>query len=578
MPQEKHEISDGMRITWDAPIPMDDGIELRCDVFRPVAEGRYPVIMSLGAYGKLLRFQDRNKDAWERMVKDHPDVAAGSSNRYQNWEVVDPEKFVPDGYACVRVDSRGAGRSPGVLNPWSPREIRDYRDCIEWAARQPWCNGKVGLCGISYFARTQWYVAQLQPPHLAAICVWEGAADCYRDITHHGGIVSDFMLTLFPRAIRNVQHGVGERGPKSPFNGELVAGPETLSEDELRRNRVEMADWILAHPLDDAVHQERTPDWSKIKVPLLSSANWGGTGLHPRGNFEGFVNAAAPQKWLEVHGEAHWTHFYTGYGMALQKRFFGHFLKGEDTGWGKQPPVQLQVRHIDRFVERHESEWPLARTQWTRFYLDPEQRSLDRAPAKQEARIEYAALGNGLLFVTEPFAAATEITGPVAAKLFVSSSSADADLFLGLHLFAPDGDEVTFYGANDPRVPVGQGWLRASHRKLDPKRTLPYRPFHAHDEIQPLTPGEPVELDIEIWPTSVVVPKGHRLGLSVRGKDIGPDDPPSRVGGIDYRRHANIGPFKHVHPQDRPPAVFGGTNALHFDAGRAPYLLLPIIP
>ena len=116
------------------------------------------------------------------MVEQHPDVAAGSTNKYQNWEVVDPEKWVPDGYACVRVDSRGAGRSPGLLDLWSAREAQDLYECIEWAAGQPWCNGKVGLNGISYYAMNQWQVAALQPPHLAAMCVWEGAADYYRDL------------------------------------------------------------------------------------------------------------------------------------------------------------------------------------------------------------------------------------------------------------------------------------------------------------------------------------------------------------------------------------------------------------
>jgi uncharacterized protein len=578
MAQNVTEIRDGMRITWDAPIAMDDGIVLRCDIFRPLGAGRFPAIMSMGAYGKAYAFQERNPDAWEKMVRENPDVAAGSQNKYQNWEVVDPEKWVPDGYVCIRVDSRGAGRSPGVLNPWSPREIADYRLCIEWAAQQPWSNGKIGLNGISYFARTQWYVATHRPPHLAAICVWEGAADCYRDITHHGGIVSDFMLSLYPKAIKNVQHGVGERGPKSAFTGEFVAGPETLTEAELARNRADMEEWIIAHPLDDATHRERTPDWSKVTVPMLSAGNWGGTGLHPRGNFEGFMRAASKEKWLEVHGDAHWTHFYTDYGVALQKRFFGHFLKGADTGWGKQPPVQLQIRHIDKFVERAEQEWPLARTQWTKFFLDPASRGLGREAPRQAATLGYEALGNGLLFVTAPFEQEIEITGPIAAKLFVSSSTNDADLFLGLHLFRPDGTEFTFQGANDPRVAIAQGWLRASHRKLDPKLSLAYRPYHAHDEKWPLKPGEPVELAIEIWPTSIVVPPGYRLGLSVRGKDIGPEDPPSLVGNTNYQRCSNVGPFKHIHPKDRPPEIFGGTTTLHFDARYQPYLLLPVIP
>src|SRR5258708_6973706 len=221
--------------------------------------------MSYGPYGKGLSFQEGYPSAWRLLSTQHPDAVAGSSNKYQCWELVDPETWVPDGYACLRVDSRGAGRSPGYLDPWSPRETHDFYHCIEWAGLAPWCNGKVGLNGISYYAITAWHVAALQPPHLAAFC--------------------------------------------------------------------------------------------------------GGQGLHPRGNYEGFMRAASRQKWLEVHGLEHWTHFYTGYGVRLQKRFFGHFLKGEDTGWARQPAVQLQVRHPgERFVERHESEWPIARTEWTRLY------------------------------------------------------------------------------------------------------------------------------------------------------------------------------------------------------------------
>ncbi len=578
MSEERTEIRDGMRITFDMPIPMDDGIVLRCDVFRPVAEGRYPVIMNHGAYGKGLAFQEKHAYAWERMAKEHPDTVAGSSNKYQNWEVVDPEKWVPEGYAVVRVDCRGAGRSPGVLNPWSPREIRDYYDCIEHIARQPWCSGKVGLNGISYYARTQWYVAALQPPHLAAICVWEGAQDCYRDITHHGGMVSDFMLSVFPRQILNVQHGVGERGSRCPWDGGgLVAGPETRGEDELERNRVDMAQWIVDHPLDDHVHRERTPDLSKVTVPLLSCGNWGGHGLHLRGNLDGYARAASQEKWLEVHGDTHWAHFYTDYGVRMQKRFFAHFLKGEGS-WANEPPVRLQIRHLDRFVERHEREWPLARTRWTKFWLDPSAHLLSREAPRAAATLAFEAMGNGLLFVTEPFAAETEITGPLAARLFVSSSTSDADLFVMLRLYAPDGNEVVFQGASDPHAALAYGWLRASHRKLDPALSRPEKPHHAHDAIEPLTPGTPVALDIELWPTCIVVPRGYRLGLSVQGRDCEPDDPPIRIGGIDFTPHATVGPFRHNHPQDRPPAIFGGRTTLHFEPGAEPYLLLPVIP
>ncbi|MBV8074113.1 MAG: CocE/NonD family hydrolase, partial [Candidatus Eremiobacteraeota bacterium] len=150
-----------MRIEWDVPIEMDDGVVLRADVFLPLEDVPYPVILTYGPYAKGLSFQEGYPDQWNRMVEQHPDVAAGSTNKYQNWEVVDPEKWTRDGYACVRVDSRGAGRSPGYVEPWSPRETKDLALCIDWAGTQPWSNGKVGLNGISYYAMNQWMVATL---------------------------------------------------------------------------------------------------------------------------------------------------------------------------------------------------------------------------------------------------------------------------------------------------------------------------------------------------------------------------------------------------------------------------------
>ena len=352
--REVSEIRDGMRIDWDMPIKMEDGLVLRCDIYRPIKQGKYPVILTYGPYGKWLHFADLYKEQWDRMCEIHPDVPTGSTNKYQCWEVVDPEKWVPDGYAVVRVDSRGAGRSPGIIDIWSLREAQDLAQCVEWAGVQPWSNGKVGLNGISYYAENQWQCAALQPKHLAAICLWEGAADFYRDMAHHGGIFCTFAKTWAESQVYTLQHGRGSRGFRSRMTGEWVSGPIELPEEELGANRRNFYEDCLAHKLDtDAFWQSRMPDWSKVKVPLFSTANWGGQGLHPRGNFEGFVRSASKQKWLEAHGLEHWTHFYTDYGVGLQKKFFGHFLKGENTGWARQPKVLLQVRHIDRFVERH---------------------------------------------------------------------------------------------------------------------------------------------------------------------------------------------------------------------------------
>jgi predicted acyl esterase len=568
-----------MRIDWDVPITVDDGLVLRADVFRPES-GQHPVILSYGPYGKGLHFEDLYTDQWRRMVEQHPDVAAGSTNAYQNWEVVDPEKWVPDGYACVRVDSRGAGRSPGVLDVWSAREARDLYACIEWAAGQPWSTGKVGLNGISYYAMNQWQVAALQPPHLAAMCVWEGAADYYRDLSHHGGILCAFGRAWFPSQVMRVQHGRGTRGYRSRMTGDWVSGPPTLSEEQLGANRRDFYEDCWQHPLaSDEYWCSRMPDFSKVRVPLLSAANWGGQGLHPRGNFEGFARSSSRQKWLEVHGIEHWTHFYTRYGVALQKQFFGHFLKGQDTGWKRRPRVVLQVRHpAERFVERAEAEWPLARTRWTRLYLNPADASLVRRPIARHVRATYAGLGEGVTFLTPPLTREMEITGPVAAKLFVSSETADADLFLILRVFAPDLREVTFQGALDPHTPVAQGWLRASHRKLDPALTLPYRPYHTHDEKQPLTPGRVYELDVEIWPTCIVIPAGHRIGLTVRGRDYEyPGGPAAGLGTLGAV-FTGVGPFQHNDARDRPPAVFGGKVSVHCGPRQPSHVLLPVIP
>lgn len=564
-----------MIIDWDVPIPMDDGVVLRADIFRPAGPGSYPAIMTMGLYGKGLSFQEGYQDAWERMIASHPEVAKGTTAVHMNWETVDPEKWVPDGYACVRVDSRGAGRSPGFMDPRSPREAADYYACIEWAAGQDWCSGRIGLLGISYYAINQWQVAALQPPHLSAICVWEGASDYYRDMCRHGGIFCEQRRGWFYRQVARVQHGVGERGARSRVTGELVAGPETLSEDELAANRIDPAKEIISRPLTGEYYAERTPDMSKITVPLLSAGNWGGAGGHLRGNIEGYLHAASTRKWLQMHGDTHFSPFYTDRGIALQKQFLGHFLKDEDNGWDRRPPVELDIRHPgERFTERFENEWPLARTQWTKFYLDPAARALVPEPVPGPD-LSYEAMGDGLTFMTAPLAAETEITGPVAARLTLSSQTTDADVFLVLRVFDPAGDEVLFVGTDDPAVPVAMGWLRASHRKLDPGRSLPYRPFHAHDEIWPLEAGKPVDLDVEIWPTCVVVPAGHRIGLTILGRDYRHE--PRTTAHSTYPM-TGVGPYLHIDPDDRPPAIFGGTYTLHFAEGQAPYLLLPVIP
>lgn len=548
----------------DVPIPMNDGVVLRANVYRPKADGRFATILAMGVYGKDLHFADGFKPQWENLLHIYPDLCRnGSSGRYIRWENADPERWVPDGYTIVTVDSRGSGKSPGYLDPFSPRETQDFYDAIEWAARQPWSNGKIGLLGISYFAIKQWQVAALRPPHLAAIVPWEGGCDLYRDWSHHGGIFSNqFPTAWWPRQVLVNQHGNGESHFRDRETGERTTGP-VLSDALLAGNRADHPSNLGRHPLNDSWYGERTPELERIEVPLLSAGNWGGQGLHLRGNIEGYTRAGSREKWLFLHAGTHYESFYLPNYVAVQKRFFDHYLKGAANNWQEEPAVQLEIRHPNRVELRKENEWPLARTCWTRFYLDASAHGIVTKAPSEELSVSYDATGEGISFSTAPFATTTEITGPLIAHLSVSSSTRDMDIFATLRAFDEKDNETIFTGASE-RTHITAGWLRVSHRKLDAQRSLPYRPFYTHDEPQKLTPNERYDVDVELWPTSMVFPPGFRLVLTIQGRD-------ADVPGFTRR-------ILHNDPIDRNSAEFGGRNKVFTGGERPSFLLLPIIP
>jgi len=570
---------DGMCITWHEPIEMEDGAVLRADLFRPIEEGRYPVILSYGPYAKGVSYQEGYSHQWQKMIEEHPDVLETSTNKYQNWETTDPERWVPHGYVIVRIDSRGAGWSPGFMEVFAPREYEDIYQCIEWAGTQEWSNGNVGMLGVSYYAINQWKVASMNPPHLAAIIPWEGNNDHYRDGAYHGGILNQFTELWSKVQIANIQYGKGKEALKNPNTGESVAGPVSLDPDTLANNRLNYFEQTKNHPLDDEWHKERTADLAKIKIPLLSCANWGGQGIHPRGNINGFLEASSSQKWLEIHGHSHWALFSTNYGLELQKKFFDHFLKGNDNGWEKTPKVMLNIRHPGPvFVRRDEFEWPIARTKWTKFYLDLDNKTLSPKPIIEVSKLKYDGLGDGVTFWLPPLEKEMEITGPMASKLFISSSTIDADLFLIVRVFEPNGEELTFMGSTDPNTPIANGWLRASHRALDLKKTKPHRPYHPHDRIEPLEPNEVYECDIEILQSCIVVPAGWRIALTIRGKDYEYEGKLSSFAKNFHYGTRGTGGMTHNDPDNRPNSIFDNQVTLHSDANKNPYLLLPIIP
>ncbi len=543
-------------IEKDIDVPMRDGCRLKADVFRPDDGGEFPAILNLGPYQK--------DKLWVP-----PPALEEKATPSMNWETVTPEWWVPKGYAAVRVDGRGSGKSPGQCEPWSLAEAVDFYDAIEWAAAQPWCNGKVGLSGISYYAINQWFVANLQPPSLKAIIPWEGFADIYRDAIYHGGILSVFMTNWFTAHL--LHHTQGRASQNLP--------------DGWQANTM----WTWLHNnLDSGRLSGAQAQWDKITVPMLTVGNWTGFGLHLRGNTEAYMRAASKHKKLRMHNGSHVHPFYTEEGKRDQLRFFDYWLKGIDNGVMDEPPVKLAIRKGKDEIEwRHEHEWPLARTKWTRLYFDlskPAAGMPDNAaglvstnPDTMSSRtypsFSLGSMGStsaassqvmgggikpgmGVSLETPPLPDDIEVTGPLAAVLWVSSETEDADLFLTLRNFDADGNEILETGQQGTPVPVAKGWLRASHRELDPELSLPYRPYHKHQRRLYLKPGEIVKVEVEIWPTSMVFKKGHRIRL-----DVQPRDGVGSQGYMHYHADYNT-----------------GTNTIYAGGEYELYLLLPVIP
>lgn len=561
-----------MRVETNVSVPMRDGAVLRANVYRPEAAGKFPVLMTFGPYGKDVPLRQFMQEAWDRLNETYPEILAASSCKHLVFERPDPELWIPDGYVLINVDSRGAGKSPGKLDPNSPAEFRDFFDAIEWAGAQEFSNGKVGLLGISYYAAGQWFVAAMKPKYLAAILPWQGTYDFYRDRTRLDGIYSSgFLKRWWSASVLRNQYGNPATNCTDIYTGERVTGPASLTPEELKANASDYLEDVLAHPLCDDFYKERTPDLSRIDIPALVVANWGGLGLHLRGTIRGFMGIASKDKWLKVQGGSYFHTFLQPKNVAMQKRFFDRYLKGLDNGWEEEPRVEVQVRAPGDTIKRTAAgaTWPLPNVQWTNYWLDAAAKSLSTEGPKTAASATYPALSAGVTFSTSPFARETEIAGPVKAKLFVSSTTADTDIFATLCAFDADGKEMTFIGAPEPKAPLTQGWLRVSQRKLDPARSTDYLPYYPHDERQPLTPGEIYEVDLEIWPMALAVPQGAWLTLTIQGKDF------ERPGATGPMR--GVAWFTHEDPRDRPADLFAGDNTLHTGGAHGSYLLLPVL-
>lgn len=530
LPPREHRqwVEEGLLIDRNIAVTMRDGVRILVDLYRPAGapDGPMPVLLGWSPYGK----HGLSDTLWPPSG-----VEPGWMSRFTAFEAPDPAFWCAHGYAVCFADPRGAWLSEGELRHNGLGEGEDCYDLIEWLGVQPWCNGKVGMTGVSYLAAIQYLVAQLQPPHLAAINPWEGFSDWYREFAYHGGIRETGFV---PRGSANLRFS-------------------TTRYEDTNAN-------VQAHPLYDAYWESKDVDLAAIEVPAFVVASWSDQGLHTRGTFEAFRRISSPQKWLLGHGQKKWAHFYKPDSRELARAFFDQFLKGEDRGVTQWPRVQIEVResaHVHPL--RAEQEWPLARTRYEPLWLDAARGTLEPAPVEAADSVAYDPLDEaGEARFDYRFKTDTELTGYMKLRLWVEAQGADdMDLFVALQKLDDVGDPVgmTFYAFYE-NGPVALGWLRASHRALDPDRSTPWQPVHFHRAEERLEPDVPVPVDIEIWPSATLFRAGETLRVVVKGMDIYRDALPN----LPFARHEDL--------RNK------GMHIIHAGGRFDSHLLVPVIP
>lgn len=521
----------GLLIERNIAVPLRDGVRILVDIYRPdgaLGEANLPVIIGWGPYGKHTVGRRYSRESGVR-----PEWVS----KYAAFEGVDPIYWCPRGYAVLYPDPRGTWYSEGEMHHGGITESLDCYDLIEWAGVQPWCNGKVGMSGVSYLAAIQYQVAPLKPPHLAAINPWEAFSDWYREFAYHGGIRE---TTFLPYAAQNI-------------NWSLQRTEDTGAN-------------VLAHPLYDAYWESKENRLDQIEVPAFIVASWTDQAFHTRGTLECHRRMRSRQKWLLAHGRKKWGHYYDPENVRRLQEFFDHFLKGIDDSVLRWPPVRIEVRERAYVQEsRDEREWPLRRQQLRPLYLDAANASLAGEPRPAQAEVGYDSAQPGAhAHFDYQFAEDTELTGYMKLRLWAAAETADdLDLFVAIQKIDRNGELVGFhYYASFDTGPVALGWLRASHRELDLERSRPEQPVHTHRREQMLVPGEFVPLEIEIWPSSTLFRAGERLRVLVQGSDVYPY--PNRAAGLPLALHQD------TRNRGRHLIRTGGSHDSH--------LLVPVIP
>jgi uncharacterized protein len=513
----------------DAEVATRDGTILRANVFRPPGDGPYPVVLCAHPYGKdnlPRRRGNRLTYSTQYHVLRQPDPVTFSA--LTGWEAPDPAWWVAEGFAVVNADLRGCGRSDGIGQLLSRQESEDVYDVVQWAAAQPWSDGRVVMLGVSYLAISQYGAASLRPPALRAICPWEGVTDVYRDFAFPGGIRENGFIRIWSAMLR--------RSTRQSY--------DLHSMQSRHRHR-------------DDFWRSLVPDLSSIDVPMLVCGSFSDQPLHTRGSIRAFTKAGSSRARLYTHRGGKWSTFYSESARAEQLAFFRSVLDGDAT---PSRSVRLEVREDRTTVAalREEAEWPLARTKWTPLYLAGAG-TLATKPPPGQGSVAFKTHSRAAVFswtVPED----TELTGPMAARLWVEADGIDdLNLFVGIEKWR-NGRFVPFEGGfGYGRDRVATGWQRASLRAVDAEQSEPWEPVPSCIDRQPLRPGEVVAVDVAVCPSATLFRAGEQLRFVVAGRWLS-------------ARNPLTGQFPLAYP--RSPR---GRAILHWGPGREAHLLLPVI-
>lgn len=516
----------GVHIERDVALPLRNGLRVYADVFRPIGATGVPAIVCYAPFGKHPHIDLANAFAGS-------DIPFDKLSPETPFEVFDPMRWAREGFAICVVDAVGNWYSEGKALFFSRQEAEAGYDIVEWFAAQPWCNGRIGWGGVSYFAMTAWSVAALRPPHLAAILPWDAASDVYRECLFTAGI------------------------PLAPLthNWMLLTG---FGLDEVEDTEAA----TFEHPLYDDYWKAHVADWSQVVVPTYAVTEWSNN-LHLRGTLEAWKRLGSPRKYLDISGGKEWADFYSDWAFERQRAFLGEFLKGENNGVANWTAVRIALREDGQSWRfREEEAWPLARAQYQKLFLDAATASLSDQPPAAAGETRYLSTDDTQRAVYDHrFERRTEITGNSRLRLWIATDAThDADLFVAIQKLDRQGKVVPFiYGQMFNDGPAAFGWLRASHRELDEQRSRPEQPYHRHERRLWLTHLQPTAVDIEIWPTNIIFDAGETLRLVVQGSDI------HKAPGSRFElRHWPLHNYGH--------------HIIHTGGPYDSHLLLPIVP